>query len=69
MTSLYFNITFSPLAVQNYEFILPITMRGLKETKGLRRKIICKATQRPRIVFLPSVINFTDVIITKQNKD
>ena len=57
-----FLLTFSPPEIDQFKFDLPISLKGIKNPRSLQRKIICSATERPKIIFQPSMLQFDEVI-------
>ena len=60
-----FDLYYSPPAIAEYEFELPITVKGYGPWQGITRMVCCSGEAAPDLVIQPSLINFKKKIISK----
>lgn len=61
--TLIFHLKFSPQEVQNYSFLLPMTLEGYGPVESLTRYITCEGT-KPVLLIDPQIIDFKKKIIS-----
>jgi hypothetical protein len=55
---------YSPPHIEDYDFELPIIVKGYGKYEGITRRIKCKGDRAPELIINPSLINFKKKIIS-----
>jgi len=63
-TTLHFKLSYKPFKTKNFNFKLPIILKGYGSFEGINREVSCKGGKKPEFVVKPNQIVFKKQIIS-----